>query len=88
MNVFENKEIYLNRIKRLYINCTDINDIDTIRTKTEEQLEYLAEHLMNNFYTQRFIYEIKGIVNNQVVVEIVDNIKLSDIKENMFIVFQ
>lgn len=88
MNVFENKEIYLNRIKRLYINCTDINDIDTIRTKTEEQLEYLAERLMNNFYTQRYIYEIKGIVNNQVVVEIVDNIKLSDIKENMFVVFQ
>jgi hypothetical protein len=35
MNVFENKEIYLNRIRRLYINCADINDIETIRTKTE-----------------------------------------------------
>jgi len=36
MDVFENKEIYLNRIKRLYINCEDINDIDKIKKKTEE----------------------------------------------------
>lgn len=87
MDVFENKEIYLNRIKRLYINCEDINDIDKIKKKTEEQLESIAEHLYNNFYTQKFIYEIKGYVNNQVIIEMVDE-NISEIKENMFIVFQ
>ena len=87
MDVFENKQIYLNRIKRLYINCEDINDIDKIKKKAEDQLESIAEHLYNSFYTQKFIYEIKGYVNNQVILEMVDE-NISELKENMFIVFQ
>lgn len=88
MNNFGNKDIWLNRIKTLYINKSSLknNDMNEIKKAVEERLQHMSEHLYNEFYSQVFIYEVQSEDDKNITVSLVENINKNDMEDNMFIV--
>lgn len=88
MNNFDNKDIWLNRIKILYISKSSLknNDMNEIKNAVEQKLQHMSEHLFNEFYSQTFIYQVQSEDDKNITVSLVENINKNDLKENMFIV--
>lgn len=87
-NNFTNLDICMDRIKVLYINKSNINenDITSIKKEVEKKLQHLSEQLYNNFYDQKFIYEVTGESNNNIEVTLIKNQDITQLTDKMFIV--
>ena len=88
MNGFENTSIWHDRIQLLYINknILDTEGIDGVKREVERKLENMAERLYNDFYTNQFVYQIKGQDEKYVTVQLVDDNFKDNLGEQMFIV--
>ena len=89
-------DILYNKIKNYYINNNDNIDINNqnktkeyVKNYIQKSLDYQVEHLYDDFYKKKFVYQIKEIdkQNRYILVNLLKDYKFNEpLKTNMFIV--